>query len=100
MLIYTDHKSLKYVFTQRELNMRQRRWLELMVDYDVDLQYHPGKANVVPDALSRRPGECTMMQITRQKELLKEIRELDLMIVRRTDTAGQLFPIQVQPTML
>ena len=40
MLIYTDHKSLKYIFTQKELNMRQRRWLELMADYDIDLQYH------------------------------------------------------------
>jgi len=76
VLIYTDHKSLKYVFTQRELNMRQRRWLELMADYDVDLQYHPGKANVVPNALSRRPGEFKRLQITRQKELLKDIREL------------------------
>ena len=43
LLIYTDHKCLKYIFTQKELNMRQRRWLELMADYDIDLQYHPGK---------------------------------------------------------
>jgi len=41
VLIYTDHKSLKYAFTQKELNIRQRPWLELMADYDVDLQYHP-----------------------------------------------------------
>ena len=47
-----DHKSLKYIFTQADLNMRQRRWLELIKDYDLDIQYHPGKANVVPDALS------------------------------------------------
>ena len=73
MLIYTDHKSLKYIFTQKELNMRQRRWLELMADY-VDLQYHPGKVNVVPDALSRKPGICMVMQITQQKELLEEMR--------------------------
>ncbi|GJU15043.1 putative reverse transcriptase domain-containing protein [Tanacetum coccineum] len=50
--IFTDHKSLKYIFTQRELNMRQRRWLELLKDYDTNIQYHPGKANVVADALS------------------------------------------------
>ncbi|GJZ70577.1 reverse transcriptase [Tanacetum coccineum] len=49
--IFTDHKSLKYIFTQRELNMRQRRWLELLKDYDTNIQYHPGKANVVADAL-------------------------------------------------
>ena len=52
--IMTDHKSLKYIFTQRELNMRQRRWLELIKDYDLDIVYHPGKANVVADALSRK----------------------------------------------
>lgn len=52
--IYTDHKSLKYIFTQPELNMRQRRWLELIKDYDLTVHYHPGKANVVADALSRK----------------------------------------------
>ena len=52
--IYTDHKSLKYIFMQNELNMRQRRWLELVKDYDLEIHYHPGMANVVADALSRR----------------------------------------------
>jgi len=53
--IYTDHKSLKYIFTQSELNMRQRRWLEMNKDYDLEVHYHPGKANVVADALSHKP---------------------------------------------
>ncbi|KAJ4962209.1 hypothetical protein NE237_022148 [Protea cynaroides] len=52
--IKSDHKSLTYLFNQKELNMRQRRWLELLKDYDCDIQYHPGKANVVVDALSRK----------------------------------------------
>ncbi|KAA3487974.1 Transposon Ty3-I Gag-Pol polyprotein [Gossypium australe] len=52
--IYTDHKSLKYLLTQKELNLRQRRWVELLKDYDCMIEYHPGKANVVVDALSYR----------------------------------------------
>ena len=52
--IFTDHQSLKYIFTQRDLNLRQHRWLEFVKDYDFELSYHLGKANVVADALSRR----------------------------------------------
>ena len=52
--IFTDHKSLKYIFTQSELNMRQRRWLELIKDYNLEVHYHPRKANVIADALSRK----------------------------------------------
>jgi hypothetical protein len=52
--IYTDHKSLKYLFTQPNMNMRQRRWLELIKDYELEIHYHPGKANVIADALSRK----------------------------------------------
>jgi hypothetical protein len=50
--IFTDHKSLKYIFTQPDLNLRQRRWLELIKDYNLEIYYHPGKANVVANALS------------------------------------------------
>ena len=52
--VYTDHKSLKYIFTQRDFNMRQRRWMEFLEDYDFTLHYHPGKENMVADALSRK----------------------------------------------
>ena len=52
--VYSDHKSLKYLFSQRDLNLRQRQWVEYLEDYDFSLQYHPTKANVVADALSRK----------------------------------------------
>ncbi|GJX80996.1 putative reverse transcriptase domain-containing protein [Tanacetum coccineum] len=55
--MYTDHKSLQYILDQKELNMRQRRWIELLSDYDCEIRYHPGKDNVVANALSRKDRE-------------------------------------------
>jgi hypothetical protein len=62
--IYTDHKSLMYIFTQPDLNMRQQRWLELIKDYELEVHYHPGKANVIADALSRK-AHCNYLPAVR-----------------------------------
>ena len=59
--VFTDHKSLKYLFSQKELNLRQRRWVEFFQDYDCTINYHPGKANVVVDALSRKVKLARLM---------------------------------------
>ena len=64
--MFTDHRSLQYIFSQRDLNLRQRRWLELLKDYDMTILYHPRKANVVADALSRKTpsmGSLTSLSI-------------------------------------
>ena len=70
--IYTDHKSLKYIFNQNDLNLRQRRWLEPIKDYDMEIHYHPGKANVVADALSRKSCVNVTMISQMPQELYKE----------------------------
>ena len=74
--IFTDHKSLKYLFTQKELNLRQKRWMELLKDYDCTIDYHPGKANVVADALSRKFTGSLAYMPTIQLPLMVELREL------------------------
>ena len=75
--VFSDHKSLKYLFSQKELNMRQRRWLEFLKDYDFELSYHPGKANVVADALSRKSLQMSSLMV-REMDLLEQFRDLSL----------------------
>jgi hypothetical protein len=81
--LYMDHKSLKYIFTQSDLNLSQRRWLELIKDYDLGINYHPGKANVVADALSRRSHANYFLVESIPSELCDKFAKLK--IVPNTD---------------
>jgi hypothetical protein len=83
--IYIDHKSLKYIFIQKDLNLRQCRWLELIKDYDLDIQYHPGKANLVVDALSRKGHANLALAFQLPEELMKEFEKLNLGMVAHTE---------------
>ncbi|KAA0043587.1 DNA/RNA polymerases superfamily protein [Cucumis melo var. makuwa] len=94
--IFTDHKSLKYIFNQKELNLRQRRWLELIKDYDCTIEYHPGKTNVVTDALSRKlrlqkSALCgirvALLNDNLKKKLGKSKKDLEVEFELRTDGA-------------
>jgi hypothetical protein len=93
--IYTDHKCLKYIFTQADLNMRQRRWLELIKDYDLEVHYHPSKANVVADALSRK-AQCNYVNMDAKiTTLCDELCKLKIEVV----SFGALSYISVEPTL-
>jgi ribonuclease HI len=92
--IYSDHKSLKYNFTQIDLNLRQHRWIELIKDYDIGINYHPGKANVIADALSHKKY-CNATVARRMKpELRQEIRYLNLAMVNEATIV-----VDVEPTL-
>ena len=74
----SDHKSLKYIFMQRDLNMRQPRWMEFLEDYDFTLHYHPGKANVVADALSRKSRGVLVSIASREWRMLETVGQFGL----------------------
>src|SRR3954469_19326004 len=93
--VFTDHKSLKYLFTHPSLNLRQRRWLETITEYSVDIQYTPRKANVIADALSRK-GDCNSVQVHEMHpDLCEKFRKLNLELV----PAGYLSSLVVEPTI-
>jgi ribonuclease HI len=92
--IYGDHKSLKYIFTQDDLNWRQHQWLELIKDYDLRINYYPRKANVVADALGRKNYCNTTFARMMQPELRREIEHLNLRMVNESKVR-----VEVEPTI-
>ena len=82
--VFSDHKSLKYLFDQKELNMRQRRWMEFLKDYDFELHYHPGKVNVVADALSRKSLHVSSLMI-HEMDLLEKFIDMNLSLTLSHD---------------
>jgi hypothetical protein len=87
-------KSLKYIFTQTNLNLRQRRLLELIKDYDVGINYHPRKANIVADTLSHKKYYNATIARRMRPELCQEIRYLNLTMVNKTAMV-----VEVEPTL-
>ncbi|KAK8951111.1 hypothetical protein KSP39_PZI003350 [Platanthera zijinensis] len=95
--IFTVHKRLKYIFDQQEINLCQRRWLEFIKDYDLDIQYHPGKANVVADALSRKNIVALSVIPQYKRKLLYMLQETEICeIFTPEEKQVQLFQIWIQ----
>ena len=96
--VYLDHKSLKYIFTQRDLNMRQCRLMEFLEDYDFTLHYHPGKANVVADALSRKSRGALASITSREWRMLQTVGQFGLQYNEQTQ--GTLGSLVTTPSLL
>ena len=97
--IFTDHKSLQYIFTQKELNLRQRRWLKLIKDYDSTIEYHPGKANVIVDALSRRLESSLSHMRSSYLPFLMDLGTLGV-ILEVEDSGALLATFHVRPLLV
>ena len=96
--VYSDHKILKYIFTQRDLNMRQRRWMEFLEDYDFTLHYHPGKANMVADALSWKSQGALASIASRERWMLKTVGQFRLQYSKQAQ--GTLGSLVATPSLL
>ena len=97
-MLYTDHKSLKYFFTQKELNMRQRRWVEWIKDYDLTIEHTPGKANVVADALSRKSVDQHNSTLMLAMKLPKVLEQLGFEFIT-SEGKENLLAMEIQPEL-
>ena len=102
--VFTDHRSLQYIFSQRDLNLRQRRWMELLKDYDLTILYHPGKANVVADALSRKTSSMGSLATIRVEErpLARDVQRLanSLVSLQLSDKGGVLAFLEARSSLI
>ena len=96
--IFIDHQSLKCLLLQKDLNLKQTRWLEVVNDYDINFRYHQGKENVVTDALSYRLYS-TVLPISVAQRLCEDFRRLEINVVTRRDK-HILLTMEVQPTLM
>ena len=96
--VFSNHKSLRYIFTQRDLNMRQRRWMEYLEDYDFTLHYYPGKANVVADALSQKSRGVLASVASREWQMLETVGQIRLQYSEQAQ--GTLGNLVAMPSLL
>ena len=96
--VFSDHKSLKYIFTQQDLHMRQHRWMEYLEDYDFTLHYHLGKANVVANALSQKSRGVLASVASWEWQMLKAVGKFGLSY--KDETQGTLGSLMAMPSLL
>ena len=96
--VFSDHKSLKYIFTQWDLNMRQHKWMDYLKDYDFTLHYHPGKENMVADVLSRKSRGVLASVASREWQMLKTVGQFSLQYCDKVQ--GVLGHLVAMPSLL
>ena len=96
--VFTDHKSLQYVFTQKKLNLLQRRWLELLKDYDMSFLYHIGKANVIVNSLSRMKKGSLSHLNEAKKDLAREVHSFAMLRVRLESSPDGVLQFIITPS--
>ena len=97
--VFTDHQSLKYLFSQKDINLKQTRWLKFQKAYDVHFQYYPDKANVVADAWSRRPQLTLNCLLELPVDLCEVFQKMELNVIT-PGTKSMLYAMEAQPSLI